>query len=153
VFAGLARDPYDLDALTAARPSPPGPVPTGSIPPAPARRDVPWRRDALAAIPPPEYFAALCGVPVPPEGGLVRCPLPGHDDAHPSCMVYASTAQGWRCFSHPGGAVGGRIYDLASALDGGPTGRSLRGPAFRAARDCARAALSNPGAPAARKER
>jgi hypothetical protein len=35
----------------------------------------------------------------------------------------------WGCY---GCARGGRIYDLASLLAGGPWGPSLRGPAFRA---------------------
>jgi hypothetical protein len=141
VAADLARDPYDLDALTAGLPAPVGPAPPTSVAPrAPARSR---RRfdDRLATIRPPDYFAALCNVAVPDGGGTVRCPLPGHDDVHPSCVVYGTATQGWRCFSHPGGPVGGRIYDLASALAGGPTGRALRGAAFRSARDRAERAL------------
>jgi hypothetical protein len=141
VAADLARDPYDLDALTAGLPSPGGPAPATSIPLHRHPRSRPPVDDPLAAIAPPDYFAALCGVAVPADGGTVRCPLPGHDDTHPSCVVYATAAQGWRCFSHPGGPVGGRIYDLASALAGGPTGRTLRGAAFRSARVRAERAL------------
>ena len=73
-------------------------------------------------------------------GGLVRCPLPDHDDAYASCQVYAEAEQGWWCF---GCQRGGRIYDLASLLAGGAWGRELRGEAFRSARelvgDCSRA--------------
>jgi hypothetical protein len=54
--------------------------------------------------------------------GLVRCRLPDHEDAYASCQVYAEAEQGWWCF---GCARGGRIYDLASLLSGGPWGREL----------------------------
>jgi hypothetical protein len=106
----------------------------------------PWRGDdPLARIPPPLYVAALCGVAVPQAGAAISCPLPGHEDAHPSFMVYAEPRRGWRCFSHPGGSVGGRIYDLVSALAGGPVGQALRGGTFLAVKRHARRAIS-PGA-------
>jgi hypothetical protein len=139
VAADLARVPYDLEALTAGLPAAAGGARPTSVPPHAAARS--RCDDPLATIPPPNYFAALCGVTVPPGGGSVRCPLPGHDDVHPSCVVYETAAQGWRCFSHPGGPVGGRLYDLVSALGAGPTGRALRGDAFRAARERAERAL------------
>jgi hypothetical protein len=53
--------------------------------------------------------------------------------------VYAEAEQGWWCF---GCQRGGRIYDLASLLSGGPWGRELRGDAFRTARELAAAALA-----------
>jgi hypothetical protein len=71
--------------------------------------------------------------------GLVRCRLPDHEDAYASCQVYAEADQGWWCF---GCARGGRIYDLASLLSGGPWGRERRGEAFRAARELVAAALA-----------
>jgi hypothetical protein len=86
--------------------------------------------------------AALCGVAVPEGGGAISCPLPGHEDAHPSFVVYAEPARGWRCFSHPGGSIGGRIYDLASTLQGGPVGVALRGAAFLSAKRVAVQALA-----------
>jgi RepB DNA-primase from phage plasmid len=147
--ADLARAPYDPSALVAGL-APMDHTPPGVSTTAGERRVVRWPADRLAAVAPPAYFAALCGVSVPVQGGTVRCPLPGHEDEHPSCMVYPTAAQGWRCFSHPGGPIGGRIYDLASALHCGPTGRGLRGPAFRAARAradraCRAAPMTAPG--------
>jgi hypothetical protein len=46
--------------------------------------------------------------------------------------------RGWWCY---GCARGGRIYDLASLLAGGPWGPALRDDAFRAARELVAAAL------------
>jgi hypothetical protein len=59
---------------------------------------------------------------VPDGGGMVRCPLPDHDDAYASCQVFADTEQGWWCF---GCSRGGRIYDLASLMAGGAWRREL----------------------------
>jgi hypothetical protein len=94
--------------------------------------------DELALIALPAYFLALAGVGVPDAGGMVHCPLPGHDDAYASCQVYAEAEQGWWCF---GCSRGGRIYDLASLLAGGAWGRELRGEAFRSVRELVAAAL------------
>jgi hypothetical protein len=77
-------------------------------------------------------------VRVPDSGGMVRCPLPDHDDAYASCQVYGEAEQGWWCF---GCSPGGRIYDLASLLAAGPWGREPRGDALHAARELAAAAL------------
>jgi Hint domain/LAGLIDADG-like domain len=85
--------------------------------------------DPFKRIPAPEYFAALAGIKVPPRGGLVRCPA--HDDEHPSCSVAGHPGTVWSC--HACGA-GGTLYDLASAVLGGPTGHALRGDAFKRAR-------------------
>jgi hypothetical protein len=46
--------------------------------------------------------------------------LRDHDDAYASCQLYPEPVQGWWCF---GCQRGGRIYDLASLLSGGPWGR------------------------------
>jgi hypothetical protein len=62
--------------------------------------------DELQLIAPPTYFWALCGLRVPEGGGMVKCPLPDHDDAYASCQVYGEAEQGWWCF---GCARGGRI--------------------------------------------
>jgi hypothetical protein len=69
----------------------------------------------------------------------VRRPLPDHDDAYASCQVYPEPEQGWWCF---GCQRGGRVYDLASLMSGGPWGRELRGEAFRAARELVAAAVA-----------
>jgi len=66
-------------------------------------------------------------------GRLVRCPSPAHEDRRASCAVGRDAAEGWYC--HAGCGAAGGIYDLASVLLGGPTGRALRGPAFARARD------------------
>ena len=86
--------------------------------------------DPYKRISPPEYFEKLAGVLVPPDG-LVSCPA--HEDVHPSCSVGADSTQGWKCHGGSCGA-GGAIYDLASGLLGGPSGRELRGEAFKRAR-------------------
>jgi hypothetical protein len=57
-------------------------------------------------------------------GGLVKCPLPDHDDAYASCQVFGAAEQGWWCF---GCARGGRIYDLASLMSGGGVGARAKG--------------------------
>jgi hypothetical protein len=61
---------------------------------------------------------------------------PRHPEA--ACQVYPEPEQGWWCF---GCARGGRAYDLASLLTGGPCQDQLRGEAFRAARELVAAAL------------
>jgi putative intracellular protease/amidase len=147
--ADLALAPYPLERLVADLPAPAGgPGRSGweGAPRGTARRAAP-SRDPLHRIAPPVYVRALCGVDVPDGGGWISCPLPGHDDVHPSCLVHADPVRGWRCFSHPGGPVGGRVYDLASALTGGPTGAALRGASFLVARE--RAAARLPAASAA----
>ena len=62
-------------------PDPPRPAP-------PSRSNGFQRRDAFAAIDPPLYFGALVGIEVSPEGGMLKCPLPDHDDAFASCQVF-----------------------------------------------------------------
>jgi hypothetical protein len=94
--------------------------------------------DPHRAIHPVEYFHRLAGVEVP-RSGLISCPHPAHPDRHPSTSV---SAAGWYCHSHPGGECGGGIYDLASALLGGPTGAELRGESFRRAAALVREAFA-----------
>jgi hypothetical protein len=69
--------------------------------------------DPLLEIPPPAYFEVLVGEFVPERGGMIRCPLPGHEDREPSCRVYGEPERGWTCF---GCGRGGSIYDLAAAV-------------------------------------
>jgi hypothetical protein len=143
--ADLALAPYELGELVGELPeaSPGGAATRSGTALEGGRRRGPWRgEDPLSRIPPPVYVMALCGVAVPEGGGAISCPLPGHDDAHPSCVVSADVARGWRCFSHPGGPVGGRVYDLASALTGGPVGAALRGRAFLTAKHAAQRMLA-----------
>jgi hypothetical protein len=146
--ADLALAPYELAALVGELPAAaPGGVAarSGTVLEG-GRRARPWHGDdPLAEIPPPVYVAALCGVEVSAGGGVISCPLPGHEDAHPSCVVSAEVGRGWRCFSHPGGPVGGRVYDLASALAGGPVGPALRGAAFLSAKLAAEERLGRCG--------
>jgi hypothetical protein len=135
VRADQRRPHVDPEAIRAVLPDPEAPraepSPNGARPGG-------YPEDELALIAPPAYFQALCGVRVPGAGGMVRCPLPDHDDAYASCQVYAEAEQGWWCF---GCSRGGRIYDLASLLSGGVWGAGLRGEAFRLVREMAAAAL------------
>jgi hypothetical protein len=133
--ADLERAPVEADALRAVLPDPEPPRP-----PRPVRLDgyQGGGDDELALVDPPAYFRALAGVEVPAAGAMIACPLPDHDDGHASCQVFAEAERGWWCY---GCARGGRIYDLASLLAGGPCGERLRGDAFRAARELVAAAL------------
>lgn len=90
--------------------------------------------EALRAIPPPEYVAALADADVPDHGGMVHCPLPDHDDRRPSCMVYAEPTRGWYCW---GCSRGGTAYDLAAHV----WGLTTRGDDFRELRARLRAEL------------
>ena len=64
------------------------------------------------------YFERLAGIEVPerraPSAVAVHCPLPDHEDKHPSCRLYEET-KSWYCF--PCGK-GGDILTLGSALSG-----------------------------------
>ena len=124
LYADLRPDRHELEALLGPDTAPLAPpVPLG------APRRIANRADPLRDVEPATYFHALCGVE-PGPSGLVRCPLPDHEDRTPSCRVYPSADLGWWCF---GCTRGGRIYDLASLLLGGPWGRQLRGEPFRRA--------------------
>jgi hypothetical protein len=70
--------------------------------------------DVLDEIAPPDYWEALTGEPVP-ESQRVRCPIAGHEDVHPSCIVYANPGRGWWC---PVCNRGGTAIDLAAHLTG-----------------------------------
>jgi hypothetical protein len=126
-FCDLHRGGHALEDLVAglSDPNPPPPAPD----PETLRR---WAErntlDDARRVPPPVYFRLLAGVEVPEHGGEIRCPLPDHEDRNPSCHVYPTPERGWRCF---GCGRGGRIYDLASLLEGGPWGRALRDEQFR----------------------
>jgi|GEM_PF-1320718 len=129
-YLDLARPAFAAEELGAGfdDPDPPPPPPdAGSL----RRRVERLRTDGAKSVPPPEYFRLLAGVGAPDGGGLIPCPLPGHEEEIASCMVYAEANQGWTCF---GCGRGGTIYDLASLVQGGPSGRALRGEEFNLAR-------------------
>jgi hypothetical protein len=88
----------------------------------------------LRTIEAAEYLEPIAGVePLP--GGRVRCPLPGHEDRHPSAS-YAGTC--WFC--HRCGA-GSDLFGLVAAI----TGRSTTGPDFfEVARWAAERLTNNP---------
>ena len=123
IEANLALATYEAGRLVGDLPDPPILART-SVPRAANSDD----HDPLRQIPAAVYFALLAGINVPLRGGLVRCPA--HDDEHPSCSVSAAEPL-WTC--HACGA-GGTVFDLASAVLGGPTGHELRGDAFKRAR-------------------
>ena len=125
IWADLALAPWYLRELVGDLPEPPTPRRTRRRVGAPIVHDDPYKR-----IAPAEYFRRLAGVDVP-EHGLVSCPSPTHTDSTPSCHVGTDAGEGWCC--HGCGAAGA-IYDLASVLQGGPTGQWLRGEQFRHAR-------------------
>jgi hypothetical protein len=94
-------------------------------PPVPARRDAtPTRRghskstrdhdDVLDTISLRDYWPALTGEPVS-RSGRVRCPASGHEDLHPSCVVYREPGRGWWC---PVCQAGGSVIDLAAIVTG-----------------------------------
>lgn len=72
-------------------------------------------KDPLRGVAPPVYFGEIAGVDVPAQGGMIRCPLPQHEDPNPSCQVFASAQRGWHCY---GCGRGGSIYDLAAPIWG-----------------------------------
>lgn len=130
--ADRSRTLVDPDQVRRAVPDP--------EPPSPARPA--WSNgnrpvDELDLIEPPAYFRALAGVEVP-DGGMIPCPLPDHEDSHASCQVFDEPERGWWCY---GCSRGGRAVDLASLMAGGTWGRNLRGEGFRAARELVAAAL------------
>jgi hypothetical protein len=116
-----ARPPVDASRLRARLPDP-RPADPRPARPRSSRRLL---EDEAAKLTPPYYFRLLAGRDVSDRGGVVRCPV--HDETASSCMVYPDVERGWHCF---GCGLGGRIYDLASAIDGGPSGRQLYGERF-----------------------
>jgi hypothetical protein len=136
VRADRSRASVDPEAIRAALPDPDPPRPVsqnGGLGHGGSVAD-----DELLLIAPPAYFLALCGLRVPEQGAMVKCPLPDHDDAYASCQVYGEAEQGWWCF---GCSRGGRIYDLAALMSGEAWGRDLRGDAFRSVRELVAAAF------------
>lgn len=85
--------------------APPPPKPTA--PPVPLRIG----QTDLRSLEAEHYVRALTGTDVRP-GRRIRCPLPSHDDNHPSFSVKGRI---WRCF---GCGNGGDIFELASLLWG-----------------------------------
>ncbi len=69
--------------------------------------------DMLATIAPPVYVRLLTGADVPDRGGMIRCPLPDHEDRTPSCYVYPEAEAGWYCY---GCGRGGSLVDFGAAL-------------------------------------
>jgi RepB DNA-primase N-terminal domain len=89
--------------------------------------------DVLATIAPPLYVRLLAGADVPDRGGMVRCPLPDHEDRTPSCYVYPDAAAGWYCY---GCGRGGSLIDLGAELWGiDPRGRGYHDLRRRLARE------------------
>ena len=131
IAADLALAPYPLEELLDGLPAP--------APPPPRARHDGARRDPYKQIAPAEYFLRLAGIRVGARR-LVRCPVPAHEDTHPSCSVGRSAEEGWCCHAASCGARG-TIYDLASALAGGPWGPALRGEHFTRARQAVVAAF------------
>jgi hypothetical protein len=122
VYLDLTRPGFQPAQLVAGL-ADPAPAP----PPPDERTLARWAernaRDPAKQVLPPAYFQLLAGVTVPERGGDVRCPLPDHRDDNPSCRVYPTAAQGWRCH---GCGRGGSIYDLAAVI----YGVAPRGTAF-----------------------
>lgn len=92
--------------------------------------------DPYLQIPADEYFQRLARIELPARGNI-SCPAPTHPDVKPSCSV---TDYVWYCH---GCGASGTIYDLASLLDGGPTGDVLAasGPEFKRAKQLVREAF------------
>lgn len=91
--------------------------------------------DYLRSIAAAEYLEPIAGVgPLP--GGRVRCPLPDHDDLHPSASYRGAW---WYC--HACG-TGGDLFVLVAAI----TGRSTAGPDFLEVAWWAAERLGNPAA-------
>ena len=135
IHADLTSRAYDVRDLVGGLPDPPADDPRApkrirrrQVAPSPRRTAI---NDALDRWTPREYFAALCNITEYDRDGKVRCPLPDHSDPRASLWIGETADSGWFCF---GCNRGGRIFDLASLLIGGPWGVDLRGDAFRAAR-------------------
>jgi hypothetical protein len=136
LWADLALPAWDLRALIGDLPSPPTPKAPSALPSGGALAS----DDSYRHIAPADYFQRLAGIEIP-ASGLVSCPNPGHRDRTPSCHVGRDATAGWYCF---GCQAGGGIYDLASVLDGGPTGNWLRAEAFKRARNRVRDVFGTP---------
>src|SRR4051812_8456046 len=135
IHADLTSRAYDVRDLVGDLPDPPPDDPRA---PKRIRRQHTTSSPRRSAIDDPverwtprDYFAALCGVTETDRDSKVQCVLPDHDDPRASLWVGDTPDAGWFCF---GCNRGGRIFDLASLLIGGPWGADLRGDAFRTAR-------------------
>jgi hypothetical protein len=80
-----------------------------------------FQLDVLLEVEPTAYVEALTAEQVP-SSGVMRCPLPGHEDRTPSFHVYGAE-RGWFCF---GCARGGSIIDLGALV----LGIEPRGPGY-----------------------
>ena len=123
VRADLRLPAYDPQSLLGDLRDPPGSRPR-------RRRGLTrLSSDPYRAITAAEYFLTLAATELPARGN-VSCPTPSHQDREPSCSVDEHV---WYCH---GCGAGGSIYDLASALGGGPTGDALAASPehFRAAK-------------------
>jgi hypothetical protein len=126
-WADFALAAYDAAQLIGHLPDMPATKATGRV----ERRQDAWGRDSrdpYRDIAPSDYFLRLAAITLP-QYGNVSCPHAHHEDRDPSCRV-GGLNEGWLCH---GCGAGGGIYDLASAVAGGPTRQALRGEAFRQA--------------------
>src|SRR3954452_1432741 len=135
VYADLSSRAYDARDLVGGLPDPPADDPRApkrirrrGTPPTPRRATV---EDPVDRWTPREYFAALCAITETDAHAKARGPRPDHADPRGSLWIGDTPQAGWFCY---GCCRGGRIFDLASLLIGGPWGADLRGDAFRAAR-------------------
>jgi hypothetical protein len=135
IYADMTSRAYDVRDLVGELADPPPDDPRAPkrirrqhTAPSPRRSVIDDPVDRLA---PRAYFAELCGVTETDRDGKARCALPDHDDPRASLWIGETPDDGWYCY---GCGRGGRIFDLASLLIGGPWGADLRGDAFRAAR-------------------
>jgi hypothetical protein len=80
--------------------------------------------DPLKRIPATEYLPVIAGVEVL-SSGRCRCPMPDHEDAHPSAKAYGTR---WKCFSCN---AEGTIIDVAGAV----YGLATTGPDYLLLRD------------------
>src|SRR4051812_28637965 len=135
IHADLTSRAYDVRDLVGRLPDAPDDDPRapkrirrGQTQPSPRRTAI---SDPIDRWTPREYFAALCNITEYDRDQKVRCPLPDHTDPRPSVWIGDTPESGWFCF---GCNRGGRVFDLASLLIGGPLGGGPRGGAVRAAR-------------------
>jgi hypothetical protein len=126
VFADLWRAGYTLDELV-------GDLPDAQDQGAARRErrgaqrsygDDPYERLSIL-----EVYEALTGNQASATR-KVHCPHRDHPDPHPSCDL-DEAKNCWTCRSC---GRGGSVYQLASAVLGGPTNHDVHGEAFRAAR-------------------
>ena len=96
--------------------------------------------DPYKLIPAVEYMRRIAGREAN-RAGFVRCPNPAHADEHPSCSIGGPRPELWQCQSC---AAAGSIYDLASLMLGGPTGKALRDEHFKVAKQLVRVRFGEP---------